>query len=106
MDPRNTITLASGATADGNYPAAGAQQVRGGDYQLMVDGTFNGATVTIEASHDNTNFTALPDGVFSSANVGSTLTLGKDVYVRAVISDSASPVPSLNVMLMPVREWS
>ena len=103
MDTRSTVTLASAASANGNYPSSGAVQLAGGPYQVFVTGVID-ATVKVQLSSDNSNFYTPTNMTFTSTSVDYSLEVGRGVYARAVISSVGSPSPAITVELVPIPE--
>jgi hypothetical protein len=103
MDTRQTVTLASAASANGNYPSDGAVQLAGGPYQVFVKGTVDG-TVEVQLSNDNIEFTTPTNMTFTAKNNSYSIEVGRGVYARAAISGVGSPSPAITVELEPIPE--
>ena len=99
---RQSITAAGGAAANGNFPSASGVQVDGGEYNVFIDGSFQGATLTLQLGMDSSAFVSLTEGVFTAANADFRLTAPRNAYVRGVVSDAGSPTPDINVTLVPI----
>jgi hypothetical protein len=99
---RQSITAADGAAANGNFPSASGVQVDGGEYNVFIDGSFQGATLTLQLGMDSSAFVSLTEGVFTAANADFRLTAPRNAYVRGVVSDAGSPTPDINVTLVPI----
>ena len=99
---RQSITVASGASANGNYPSATGVQVDGGEDNVFVNGPFEGSTLTLQLGQDSSAFVALTEGVFTAANADFRLTAPRGAYVRGVVSGAGSPSPNINVTLVPI----
>ena len=86
----NTPNLLSAATANGNGDSVainisgGAR--RNGTGSIAVWGTFDGATVQIEVSPDNSEWIAVTDGAFTAE--GTKVMESYLPYVRAVVSSA------------------
>lgn len=107
MDPRNTINLATNADAEGNFPSDDGITVDGGEYQLFIDGDFNGATAALKyATASGGTFTADSNGSFTEATAEKYLRLGKGAAVLLAVSGAGSPAPDITAKLVPVRAWS
>ena len=65
------------------------------DYTLLVTGTFDGATVTIQGSHDNTTFAALGSST-TVTTVGQVNFQTAVPFIRANISNDGAST-NLNV---------
>lgn len=63
----------------------------GGTYNLAVNGTFSGATVSLEVlGPDGTNYTVVPGAEFTSASIVS-VDLAAGSVVRGVTTDVGTP---------------
>lgn len=91
----SVVTLASAATANGNYPSAAGIKPTLRDLCVIAQGTFGGATVTLEASVDDVVWVAIASGTFTAAGT-LRLQLGETMSLRAVIT-SASGSTSITV---------
>lgn len=89
-----TLFSAQGSNATGT---AAVWEKSGVDLTVHVWGTFGGGTVTIEGSHDGTNYTALTGMSFTAAGI-KTVTLPPQSYVRAVLTGATTP--SINAVVM------
>jgi hypothetical protein len=99
---RQSITVADGAAANGNFPGASGVQVDGGKYGVIVGGSFQGATCTLQLGIDGSTFVSLTEGVSTAPNVDFELTAPKNAYVRGVVSGAGSPSPDIDVTLVPI----
>lgn len=81
-----TITLLSGQTSN----ASGTAKTWPGGYgTLVIDGTFDGATVTIEAAKQDGDFEIVQDGAFTNAE-RLNLTFGANMLIRATVSGAGA----------------
>jgi hypothetical protein len=99
---RQPITVADGASANGNYPSASGIQVDGGEYNVRVTGDFQGANITLQLGKDGGSFVSLAEGAFSAPDVDFRLTPPKGAYVRGVVAGAGSPTPNINLTLEPI----
>jgi len=99
---RQSITVADGASGNGSYPSASGVQVDGGEYNVFIDGSFQGATLTLQLGMDDSAFVSLTEGVLTAANADFRLTAPRNAYVRGVVSGAGSPTPDINVTLVPI----
>jgi hypothetical protein len=99
---RESITVTNGAALNGNFPPASGVQVDGGEYGVIVGGSFQGATFTLQLGIDGSTFVSLTEGAFTAPNVDFELTAPKDAYVRGVVSNAGSPSPDIDVTLVPI----
>lgn len=86
----NIEIFATNATADGDYPST-AIDWKGGTYTIDVDGTYDGATVTIKATQPTGTLKALSGAVFDVSNTAAgNITLGRGMKVQATISGAGA----------------
>ena len=71
---RQSITVASGASANGNFPSESGVQVDGGEYNVRVTGDFHGANITLQLGKDGESFVSLAEGMFSAPDADFRLT--------------------------------
>lgn len=92
------ITIASAMTANGSSAAYKWSEKQFQDWfaNLQVIGTFDGATLTIEATMDGTNWTPIDNGAFTTPLLR-VLRL-KYCQIRATVS-SAGASTSLSVLV-------
>ena len=90
------LTLCAVATINGNYPGATGVIPELRDACFTVTGTFDGATVALQVSHDDgITWVAVASGAFTAAGT-LRMQLGADMKIRAVIT-SAGASTSLTV---------
>jgi hypothetical protein len=100
---RQSITVAARAGGNGNFPGASGVQVDGGEYLVYIEGSFQGATLTLQMGLDGSSFVALTEGVFTAESSDFRLTAPRNAYVRGVVSGAAgSPSPDIDVTLVPI----
>ena len=58
---RQSITVADGAAVNGNFPSASGVQVDGGKYNVFIEGSFQGATLTLQLGMDSSSFVSLTE---------------------------------------------
>lgn len=88
------LTLLSNAAATGNYVT-----VKGGDYIWEAEGTFNAATLQLQARNANGTATNIT-GASLTANGFLEVTLGADAEVRVLITGSPTGIFS-NLVSVP-----
>ena len=99
---RESIIIADGASGNGNFPDATGVQVDGGEYNVFVNGSFEGSTITLQLGEDDSSFVSLTEGAFTGPNADFRLTAPRNAYVRGVVSGAGSPSPNINVTLVPI----
>ena len=99
---RSSVTVASGAAANGDYPSSEGVSVEGGKYNVFVPGTFNGATITLYLARETGDFIALTEGAFSAPTADFELNAPRDARVKATVTNAGSPSPNIDVYLDPI----
>lgn len=99
----NTIVFVKNATADDDYPADPGYVVwPSGVYTIDVDGTYDGATVTIKATQPGGTMKALDGGVFNgSTTAPGNITLGSPMHVAATVSGAGAGT-DLTIIAFPM----
>ena len=99
------IYVVTAATTSTDYPTSPGYIIwPGGSGTVQVDGTYDGATVTIKTANPNSsNYVALSGATFDVSNVSpGTITLGKDMRVRFTVSGVGAST-SLRIAVFPTQ---